>query len=190
MGIGWAGVSRYSFLALSVFGLGCGTAAALKNNEAAVLKVNPPIVQIPFSLDGLIMSKGQGCAVGTRMVTQSEFESQRMHVCRRFGQWDIVRLAQNASADGIGYQCKSRSGDARVLGASLCVGPTDLESTCYWMENYSGQYRWVTPPSGFYNGQGKARCQALDSCNGGGGASGGGCYKWSTGPEAPRQAWD
>lgn len=50
---------------------------------------------------------------------------------------------------------------------------------CFWMENFSGSYKWIfAEEGGMYNGEGKDRCMELDSCSGGGGLSGGGCYKW------------
>lgn len=49
---------------------------------------------------------------------------------------------------------------------------------CYWMENYSGQYQWVPADPLYGKALSQRECQALDSCNGGGGQSGGGCYRW------------
>ena len=186
MGWGWLVLARQGLGALVLFSLGCGTASSLHKDGAASSKQTPALVRIPFSLEGLTISVGETCAQGTRLVTEDEFKLHRAQVCRRLGQWDIVRLAQKGSADGPGYECQSRSKDNRSLGGALCVGTEAVEFTCYWMENYSGKYAWVTPPRGFYDGQGKARCQALDSCDGGGRTSGGGCYKWSAGPKAPR----
>ena len=58
-------------------------------------------------------------------------------------------------------------------------------SGCYWMENYSGNYCWVESPfrADF------DRCFALDSCDGGLGHSGGGCYKWADCSDCEREAW-
>ena len=51
---------------------------------------------------------------------------------------------------------------------------------CYWMENVSGRFEWVPAEvGGMYRGEGYDRCFALDSCAGGLGESGGGCYKWA-----------
>ena len=50
---------------------------------------------------------------------------------------------------------------------------------CYWMENYSGQYQWVPANTVYGREPSREECFELDSCNGGKGRSGGGCYRWS-----------
>ena len=62
--------------------------------------------------------------------------------------------------------------------------PTVTNMQCYWMENYSGKYNWVP-----FKYADKGQCYQLDSCDGGKGLSGGGCYKWAAGPNAARQPW-
>ncbi len=57
---------------------------------------------------------------------------------------------------------------------------------CYWMENTTGNYCWVHAP---YDGATKAECFSLDSCDGGKGTSGGGCYKWADCSHCTRAAW-
>lgn len=66
---------------------------------------------------------------------------------------------------------------------SKCEEYTGLR--CYWMENTSGNYCWV--PATWASDKGA--CYALDSCDGGLGQSGGGCYKWAAGTSAPRHPW-
>jgi hypothetical protein len=56
---------------------------------------------------------------------------------------------------------------------------------CYWMENSSGNYCWV--PADWANTF--EECFAMDSCDGGRGESGGGCYKWAESSHANRVAW-
>lgn len=58
--------------------------------------------------------------------------------------------------------------------------------SCYWMENY-GNFDWVKAPQGTMN---KMQCFNLNSCGEGGGKSGGGCYKWATGPDGAAQPWN
>ena len=58
-------------------------------------------------------------------------------------------------------------------------------SGCYWMENHSGAYCWVPSP---YSAD-PERCFQLDSCDGGLGHSGGGCYKWADCSDCERQPW-
>ncbi len=60
---------------------------------------------------------------------------------------------------------------------------------CFWMENVSGQFNWVSTQAAGYSALDKQACFELDSCDGGAGRSGGGCYKWADYPEAPRQPW-
>ena len=50
------------------------------------------------------------------------------------------------------------------------------------MENF-GNLDWV-PYNLDYDG-----CKAADSCSGGGGQSGGGCYKWTVGANDPFTSW-
>lgn len=58
---------------------------------------------------------------------------------------------------------------------------------CYWMENYDTHFCWVPAPQGEVD---QAGCQALDSCSeGGGGESGGGCYKWAASTAATGASW-
>ncbi|OED38156.1 hypothetical protein AB833_20985 [Chromatiales bacterium (ex Bugula neritina AB1)] len=82
----------------------------------------------------------------------------------------------------------STSTDCGVVSterSSVCANEP-LGTQCYWMENSSGNYCWVKSPSGVGDIN---SCKALDSCNGGGGASGGGCYKWAECPNCNRFPW-
>lgn len=54
---------------------------------------------------------------------------------------------------------------------------------CYWMENYTGRYCWIPVA------RSEVQCYRLDSCSGGLGWSGGGCYKWADGSEEPGYPW-
>ena len=166
---------------------GCGSPAL---HEMPTTKPKPATPAIPFQPEEVMVVNGDGCPSGTRVVTHAEHLSHAQAICDKLGQWSIVRLGEGGSADGHGYGCRSRVSDARTLGESLCTGLKQTQYQCFWMENYSGKYTWVLAPRFLYADQGKARCQALDSCNGGGGRSGGGCYKWSKGSNAPRESWD
>lgn len=67
---------------------------------------------------------------------------------------------------------------------------TDSGFFCYWMENVSGRFEWVPAEvGGLYHGEGYDQCFALDSCDGGEGQSGGGCYKWARSASAARVLW-
>ena len=68
------------------------------------------------------------------------------------------------------------------LAAAACT--PYLGDQCYWMENTSGNFCWVPRPGvSFQN------CYALDSCDGGLGHSGGGCYKWAACSGCTRLPW-
>jgi hypothetical protein len=61
--------------------------------------------------------------------------------------------------------------------------------SCFWMENTSGQFKWVPASTVYHKQLSKQECFEADSCDGGKGLSGGGCYKWATWPDAPRIEW-
>lgn len=61
----------------------------------------------------------------------------------------------------------------------------ETSASCYWMENHTGKYHWVPFPAN----ANKKQCYQLDSCDGGLGLSGGGCYKWARNRNAPRLSW-
>lgn len=69
------------------------------------------------------------------------------------------------------------------MSAASCASVERETYACYWM-TMDGS-RWEPMPE-FDT---RAQCAAMDSCSGGGGLSGGGCYKWATGPNAQGQAW-
>ena len=81
---------------------------------------------------------------------------------------------------------------SRIFQSEAKDMPQSTETGCFWMENRKTvgdqrNYCWVDAPQAALT---KARCQALDGCSSeGGNESGGGCYKWSDGYAAPRQAW-
>jgi hypothetical protein len=94
------------------------------------------------------------------------------------------------------------SGLTALAALTACVieeepvdsGPTVTEcgvipgEGCYWMENYDDLNCWVEAPQGADTDY--DTCRAQDSCTeGGGGESGGGCYKWSDGNEGIAANW-
>lgn len=62
-------------------------------------------------------------------------------------------------------------------------GDRGAPRACYWLSN-EGQ-GWVK----FDHVATKQECFNLNSCGPGGGASGGGCYKWATGKDAEGERW-
>jgi hypothetical protein len=59
-------------------------------------------------------------------------------------------------------------------------------NSCFWLSNITNE--WVPAPG---NPTTNSQCQALDSCqSGGGGLSGGGCYKWTFSASDPQNQWN
>ena len=54
---------------------------------------------------------------------------------------------------------------------------------CYWLSN-EGE-GWVARP----DLETEAQCFEMNGCGHGGNASGGGCYKWAPGKDAPGKKW-
>jgi hypothetical protein len=79
---------------------------------------------------------------------------------------------------------------ALSLSASACAsfdwapsGGKPAPLTCYWMTPDGS--RWEARADAAT----KEECFALDSCSGGLGRSGGGCYKWARGADQPGVKW-
>lgn len=70
-----------------------------------------------------------------------------------------------------------------ATAAACATAPAPARAACYWMTNDGAQ--WVE----FSEVRTKTQCFALDSCSGGQGLSGGGCYKWAPGAAAPAEPW-
>lgn len=64
------------------------------------------------------------------------------------------------------------------------------EPQCYWEKNYVHEHKWLPAQEVIGEKYNKSSCYAADSCNGGLGQSGGGCYKWSVEPNGKAIAWD
>ncbi len=64
-----------------------------------------------------------------------------------------------------------------------------VKPQCFWMENSSGEFKWLPASKVYRKELTKHECLKFDSCDGGEGLSGGGCYKWATSPDAPRIPW-
>ena len=65
----------------------------------------------------------------------------------------------------------------------------EKEYSCYWMENISGKFEWVIADVIYNEELSKKQCFNLDSCNGGKGFSGGGCYKWAKSSNDKASSW-
>ena len=66
----------------------------------------------------------------------------------------------------------------------------EKDTTCYWMENYSGKFEWVATENALGKKYDKEECFNVDSCDGGLGGSYGGCYKWAKTANSPRFEWN
>lgn len=74
-----------------------------------------------------------------------------------------------------------------AMGAAACASLTPpaqgAPRVCYWLSNQGAG--WVAMP----HITTRDGCFAADSCSGGLGHSGGGCYKWTVGPNDPFHRW-
>jgi len=67
---------------------------------------------------------------------------------------------------------------------------TKAEPQCYWEKNYTAQHKWILAEEVIGDKYNKSSCYAKDSCHGGLGQSGGGCYKWSVRPNDKAISWN
>ncbi|MDA9009186.1 glycosyl hydrolase family 18 protein [Alphaproteobacteria bacterium] len=66
------------------------------------------------------------------------------------------------------------------------ISPALGSDSCFWLSNVTNE--WIDSP---IPATSKGQCQALDSCQtGGGGQSGGGCYKWTFSVSDPQNQWN
>ena len=73
---------------------------------------------------------------------------------------------------------------ALTMSLAACASlPMPARHACYWMTQDGSQWIEMSGVSS------KTQCFALDSCSGGQGLSGGGCYKWAPGAAAPGEPW-
>ncbi|MBL3597356.1 hypothetical protein JMM63_17610 [Rhodovulum sulfidophilum] len=81
---------------------------------------------------------------------------------------------------------KGESGGGCYKWAASADAPREPWYSCFWLDNQTNE--WVPAPQGMVS---EGQCQALDSCQtGGGGQSGGGCYKWTVSATDPQNQWD
>jgi hypothetical protein len=59
----------------------------------------------------------------------------------------------------------------------------EAHAQCYWLSNVTNA--WQAMPEA----DTRQRCYQLDSCSGGEGQSGGGCYKWTARANDPQNRW-
>jgi hypothetical protein len=97
--------------------------------------------------------------------------------------WARLGFATNAMPASLGSTGSSPArpvlpspANVRLMGGAEAGG-------CYWM---TPQGSWQGAPQ--YGT--KRQCYEQDSCNGGLGASGGGCYKWAVSPSASAERWE
>ena len=71
----------------------------------------------------------------------------------------------------------------RAYRRSAAPAPPTARLSCYWMESRP-PYNWIQQSRLSYE-----QCYEMDSCSGGLGRSGGGCYKGAQGATCPRNVW-
>ena len=110
-----------------------------------------------------------------------------------FSSFSLVKNSYTAMADGRHSGWGTPEFEAKAVEKYKICNPLTPRTTteysgpkCYWMENRTKRHCWVDTP---IRATTVKRCKALDSCNGGGRQSGGGCYKWANCPDCPRAAW-
>lgn len=62
-------------------------------------------------------------------------------------------------------------------------------NACYFFGNQPGRNYWISANEAFGGTFDKEYCYKVDSCSGGLGMSGGGCYKWAKSTDAPGESW-
>ncbi|RJG42124.1 hypothetical protein [Motilimonas pumila] len=130
---------------------------------------NPPVT--PLSISGITPTLSETPVANTMLETYAQgFNCLSCHAS--------ASVAQKAEEE-LG---KSYASDYSFV-FSLANSLPSL--SCYWMENY-GNFSWVSAPQGKLS---KQQCYDLNSCGDGGKQSGGGCYKWASGPDQPAQPW-
>jgi len=86
-----------------------------------------------------------------------------------------------ASPPSTGTAAAPYPGTAAPSPSSVGPGTSGGEISCYWLEPDGERWEWRPHFT-------RQMCYENDSCSGGLGQSGGGCYKWAAGPDAPAQA--
>lgn len=130
---------------------------------------NPPVT--PLSISGATPTLSEVPVANTMLETYAQgFNCLSCHA--------FASVAQEAE-DELG---KSYATDYSFV---FSLAQPIATMSCYWMENYD-DFSWVAAPQGELS---KQQCYNLNSCGEGGGQSGGGCYKWASGPDQPAQPW-
>ncbi len=71
-----------------------------------------------------------------------------------------------------------------------CFKNLTIPHECYWMDCQSGACQWRYASEVLKRNLSEFECYQMDSCDGGLGQSGGGCYKWSILPISKPVGWD
>lgn len=72
-----------------------------------------------------IKTDDYACTGDDRLVSINEARQNRAIICNQLGDWDVARLAGNASFSGAGNKCEIRAKDLRELGKSICTRKDD-----------------------------------------------------------------
>lgn len=96
-------------------------------------------------------------------VQRKQLQSSQRH-------WLAYRDSQCLKNNQIDTWCNYQLNITRADFLRTSYRQTDNNYSCYWMENYSGRYKWVPFPSI----RSKQECNNADACS-----RGGACYKWA-----------
>lgn len=138
------------------------------------------IVSVWRQCDGV--AKVDEIAIATGM-TPAQVEAA-LRQLREAGLIDGEPVADDQASSRRGFLRKAAIGAAIVsVTAPMAAGAASVApaGSCWWL---SGGDVWVAWPADY------AQCQLQDTCfPGGGGGSGGGCYKWTVGQNDPFPGW-
>jgi hypothetical protein len=147
----------------------------LSNLASLYLDHNSLSGEIPSELRNLSRLTELGLDVEAGPIRNDDHAKQVCPgVCEKYGGWNE-------------YWTTTVEGKMSVCGCNQSV--SDGKPQCFWMEIYSGKFKWVPADTIHHRMLTKQECFERDSCDGGLGRPGGGCYKWATSPDAPRIKW-
>lgn len=145
-----------------------------KYSPGAIVNANYRTYQASYNADTL------GGSSGAPVLAENSNEVVALHHTG-FNQDSMGRGTHNSG---------TRSSYIRAALRDINIGcPVYQGTACYWMGFHdTGTWdAWCWEPASSVATF--EACYQMDSCDGGLGASGGGCYKWASSSEAPRTPW-
>ena len=145
-----------------------------KYSPGTIVRANYRTNEVSYNADTL------GGSSGSPMLSENSHEVVALHHTG-FNQDPMGRGTHNSG---------TRASFIRTALLDINIGCPIYQGTmCYWMgfHDTSTWDAWCWAPTS--EGSTFEACYQLDSCDGGLGSSGGGCYKWASSSEAPRSPW-